>query len=158
MSDAPAAVGGPDLQSEGLLWIDLPDGEMRLGHVGADSVLLVRRGETAYAVGAQCTHYSGPLVEGLLVGDTVRCPLHHACFDLRTGAALRAPALSPLPCWTVERRDERVFVGAKQERDPLAPVGGARPASPPASVVIIGAGAAGAAAAEMVRRGGDGGA
>jgi nitrite reductase/ring-hydroxylating ferredoxin subunit len=147
MGDSPPSVVGPDLKSEGMPWAELPDGAMRLAHAGGDAVLVVRRGDAVYVVGAQCTHYSGPLVEGLLVGETVRCPLHHACFDLRTGAALRAPALSPLPCWPVARRDGRVFVGEKQERDPLAPVGRARPKSPPESVVIVGAGAAGAAAA-----------
>jgi NADPH-dependent 2,4-dienoyl-CoA reductase/sulfur reductase-like enzyme/nitrite reductase/ring-hydroxylating ferredoxin subunit len=125
---------------------------MRLGRVGDESVLVARDGDHVYVVGAQCTHYSGPLVEGVLVGPYVRCPLHHACFDLKTGIPVRAPALSPLPCWPVERRDGRIFVGAKRERDPLAPLKGARPAVSPSSAVIIGAGGAGAAAAEMLRR------
>src|ERR1700722_2635989 len=152
MSSESAPLSGPDLRADGCAATDLADGAMVLGHAGGEPVVLARYGDEAFAFAAACTHYSGPLAEGLLVGDTVRCPLHHACFNLRTGAALRAPALSPLPCWVVERRDGRVFVGAKQERDPLAPVGAARPASTPASIVIIGAGAAGAAAAEMVRR------
>jgi NADPH-dependent 2,4-dienoyl-CoA reductase/sulfur reductase-like enzyme/nitrite reductase/ring-hydroxylating ferredoxin subunit len=152
MSDAAPALAGPDLFSEGLSWNELSDGALYLAHAGADPVLLARRGDTVFAVGAQCTHYSGPLNEGLFVGETVRCPLHHACFDLRTGTALRAPALSPLPCWPVEHRNGRIYVGQKQERDPLVPAAGARPASPPASVVILGAGGAGAAAAEMLRR------
>jgi NADPH-dependent 2,4-dienoyl-CoA reductase/sulfur reductase-like enzyme/nitrite reductase/ring-hydroxylating ferredoxin subunit len=152
MSDAPPTLAGPDLRSEGLAWNELADGALYLAHAGTDPVLLARRGDAVFAVGAQCTHYSGPLDQGLFVGETVRCPLHHACFDLRTGTPLRAPALSPLPCWPVERRNGRIYVGDKRERDPLAPLKGAQPAAPPASVVILGAGGAGAAAAEMLRR------
>ena len=37
----------------------------------------------------------------------MRCPWHHACFSLKTGEALHAPAFSPLACWKVERR--RIF-------------------------------------------------
>ncbi len=122
--------------------------------------MVLRIGDDVYAVAPACTHYSGPLNEGLIVGHTVRCPLHHACFDLRTGEALRAPALNPIPCWSVERRGDRVYVGAKRERDPLAPLAPLPAGAPrvqPSSVVIVGAGAAGAAAAEMLRRRGYGG-
>ncbi|MDQ2795059.1 MAG: FAD-dependent oxidoreductase [Bacteroidota bacterium] len=146
---------GPDLATNGIALTDLADGAMLRGHAHGEPVLLVRRGAELLAVGAICTHFGAPLETGLLVGDTVRCPWHHACFSLRTGAALRAPALDPLPRWTVEQRDGRVYVTGKQEHDPLAPD------SPPAStkndsqpkqVVIIGAGGAGSAAAEMLRR------
>jgi apoptosis-inducing factor 3 len=139
-----------DLRRDGIAWTDLADGASILGTADGEDVLIVRAGPDVFAVGAACTHYSGPLAEGLVVGHTVRCPWHHACFDLRTGEAIRAPALNPLPCWPVERRGDRIYLGQKQERDPLAATG--RPAAPPSSVVIVGAGAAGAAAAEMLRR------
>jgi NADPH-dependent 2,4-dienoyl-CoA reductase/sulfur reductase-like enzyme/nitrite reductase/ring-hydroxylating ferredoxin subunit len=126
----------------------LADGQMVLGHVGDQDVVLARSGGELFAVRAQCSHYRGPLVQGLIVGDTVRCPWHHACFSLRTGEALRAPALDPIPCWRVDREGDRVFVREKLEpASPAAVVGHA-----PSSIVIVGGGAAGVAAAEMVRR------
>src|SRR5262249_21978422 len=101
MGDAPK-VQGPEL-SDGVALAELSDGAPLLGHVGDEAVMLVRRGEEIFAVGSTCTHYSGPLAEGLVVGETVRCPWHHACFDLRTGEAVRAPALNPIACWDVVR-------------------------------------------------------
>ncbi len=131
-------LSGPDL-SEGVALARLGDGKMLLGHAGGEAVLLARRGEEIFAVGATCTHYSGPLSEGLLVDGTVRCPWHHACFDLRTGAPLRAPALNPIPCYEVVRQGERVRVG-KRMPEPKPP---ASPDGAPARIVIVGAGAAG---------------
>jgi NADPH-dependent 2,4-dienoyl-CoA reductase/sulfur reductase-like enzyme/nitrite reductase/ring-hydroxylating ferredoxin subunit len=137
----------PDL-SVGLPFDSLPDGGMVAGRVGGENVLLVRRGGDVFAIGASCTHYGGPLEDGLLVGDTVRCPWHHASFCLRTGAVRRAPALDPLPCWRVERLGETVFV-----RERLAPPRPPRPPSnAPERVVIVGGGAAGHSAAETLRR------
>jgi apoptosis-inducing factor 3 len=154
MSSESAPLSGPDLRTAGCAATDLADGATLLGHAGGEPVVLARHGDEVFAVAAACTHYSGPLAEGLLVGDTVRCPLHHACFSLRTGAALRAPALNPIACWDVERRGGWWYVMAKRaERDPLAPAGPVPERRPsPQSVVIIGAGAAGSAAAEMLRR------
>jgi NADPH-dependent 2,4-dienoyl-CoA reductase/sulfur reductase-like enzyme/nitrite reductase/ring-hydroxylating ferredoxin subunit len=138
----------PDF-GNGLPFRALPDGGMVLGRVDADDVLLVRQGNELFAVGAHCTHYHGPLAEGLIAGDTVRCPWHHACFSLRTGEALRAPALDPVACWRVERVGDTVFVREKlAEPRP----GTAKPPGIPASVVIVGGGAAGLAAADMLRR------
>jgi NADPH-dependent 2,4-dienoyl-CoA reductase/sulfur reductase-like enzyme/nitrite reductase/ring-hydroxylating ferredoxin subunit len=138
-------LSGPDLAT-GVELASLAEGKPLLGHAQGESVMLVRRGATVHAIGATCTHYSGPLAEGLVVGETVRCPWHHACFDLRTGQALGAPALDPVACYEVSVRGSRVAVGAKQSHKPASP-----PQSP-ASVVIVGAGAAGAAAAEKLRR------
>ena len=104
---------GPDL-TQGIPLAELPDGGMIGGHVGEDAVLIARRGDELYAIGATCSHYGGPLAEGLVVGDTVRCPWHHACFSLRTGEAA-APAFNPMPCWRVEKRDGKAFVRGKIE-------------------------------------------
>jgi NADPH-dependent 2,4-dienoyl-CoA reductase/sulfur reductase-like enzyme/nitrite reductase/ring-hydroxylating ferredoxin subunit len=152
MADAPSPPSGPDLAA-GIALADLAEGAMLAGHVGDDAVLVARVGDDVLAIGATCTHYGGPLAEGLVVGDTVRCPWHHACFSLRTGEAVRAPALNPVACYEVHREGDRVRVGKKLERDPLAPVSPIAPSSDaPRAVVIVGAGAAGAAAAEMLRR------
>ena len=121
-------------------------------------MLLVRRGEEIFAAGAQCTHYGGPLAEGLVVGDTVRCPWHHACFSLRTGEAVRAPALNPIAAYQVVRDGERVRVGEKLPAPELQAGGRRQPAVVPAGIVVVGAGAAGAAAVEALRREGFAGA
>src|SRR4051794_1055485 len=88
----------------------LSDGGMLQGEVDGEEVLLVRTADTFFAVGAHCTHYHGPLVDGLIVGETVRCPWHHACFSLSSGKALRAPALDPVVSWRVERRGNLIHV------------------------------------------------
>jgi NADPH-dependent 2,4-dienoyl-CoA reductase/sulfur reductase-like enzyme/nitrite reductase/ring-hydroxylating ferredoxin subunit len=138
---------------EGLLVRDLADGAIAVGQTGGEDVILVRRGDQFFAVGANCTHYHGELSKGLVVGDTLRCPLHHACFNLRTGEALRAPALDPIPRWHVERIDDRIFVREKvPELGRKRLCESAECQKPPASVVIIGGGAAGLGAAEMLRR------
>ena len=120
------------------------------GHVGDDEIVVVRRGDQFFAIGAHCTHYHGPLKDGLIVGDTVRCPWHHACFDLRTGEAVRAPALDPVARWKVDRRGDKVVVSEKlgASRAPREAGTGAALRS----IVIVGGGAAGLAAADMLRR------
>ena len=133
--------------SKGVASSDIADGGTLAGHVGDDEVVLVRHGGKVSAIAAHCTHYHGPLAEGLVVGNTIRCPWHHACFDLATGEALAAPALSPLSCWRVEEGDGKIVVGAKQDQPAPQPSG-----SPGERIVIVGGGAAGFACAEMLRR------
>jgi NADPH-dependent 2,4-dienoyl-CoA reductase/sulfur reductase-like enzyme/nitrite reductase/ring-hydroxylating ferredoxin subunit len=141
---------GPDL-SQGIELDHLPDGGMIGGHIGDEAALLARRGDKLFAIGANCTHYGGPLPEGLIVGETVRCPWHHACFSLHTGEAIAAPAFNPVPCWRVEKRDGKAYIGDKVT--PPKPVRRTQ-GDHPRRIVIIGGGAAGFAAAEMLRRAG----
>ncbi len=147
MADATSEAQGPDLAA-GVPASKLAAAGMLQGRVGPDDVLLVREGERVFAVGAYCTHYHGALVDGLVVDGSVRCPLHHACFSLASGAALRAPALAPLDRWRVERVGDTLFV---REKLPDAPAPSAPPESP-SSIVIVGGGAAGLAAADTLRK------
>jgi NADPH-dependent 2,4-dienoyl-CoA reductase/sulfur reductase-like enzyme/nitrite reductase/ring-hydroxylating ferredoxin subunit len=147
-ADAPE-LSGPDLRL-GVPLSSLAEGAMLQGHAGGEAVLLVRRGGELFALGAFCTHYGAPLVDGLLVDDTIRCPWHHACFKLRTGGVLRAPARDPLPRWRVEEASGSVYVREKLA-DAAAPVLSGTTGTP-RSVLIVGGGAAGNAAAETLRR------
>ncbi len=139
--------------AKGISASQVPDGGMIQGRVDTEDVVLTRQGDDFFAVGASCSHYGGPLVQGLIVGDELRCPLHHACFNLRTGEALRAPAFDPIPCWRVERIGDTVLVREKLPAHAQTQVAASatRPKHP-ASVVIVGGGASGLAAAEMLRR------
>src|SRR5262245_10339493 len=136
---------GPDL-TQGVDIALVKEGEIFAGHVGDTNIAVVRRGNDLLAVTAKCTHYSGNLQRGLVDGDTIRCPLHHACFSLRTGEALLAPAFDPIACWRVDRDGDRLYV---RERIEASATTRAAHGPGPKSIVIIGGGAAGFAAAEM---------
>ncbi len=148
MSESVQKLLGPDFE-KGVEAKLLAEGAMLVGHALGELVLVARRGAEVFAIGAACTHYGGPLAEGLLVDDTVRCPWHHACFSLRTGEAVRAPALNPVACFTTEERGGRLYVIGKRS---VTPRSTSSSTTLPGSVVIVGAGAAGNAAAEMLRR------
>ena len=139
-------LSGPDLAA-GISENEVPADAPLLGQANGESVLLVRNGEEIFAVGATCTHYGGPLAEGRVVDGTIRCPWHHACFDLRTGAVLRAPAFNPLPCYDVERAGGKIRVAGRRG-DPIS----LRRESSLRTIAIVGAGAAGESAAETLRR------
>src|ERR1700761_6492847 len=147
MAEEQPPPAGPDF-AQGVALSDFT-GETLLGHVGDQEVLLVRSDAEVFAIDAHCSHYQGPLAEGLVAGESIRCPWHHACFDLRTGEASRAPALTALAVWQVEHEGDRIFV--RQKREQPRPRGKG-PVEAPGRIVIVGGGAAGFAAAEMLRR------
>jgi NADPH-dependent 2,4-dienoyl-CoA reductase/sulfur reductase-like enzyme/nitrite reductase/ring-hydroxylating ferredoxin subunit len=149
MSADTAPPSGPDLRA-GVPLASLADGAMLQGHAGDEPVLLVRRGDEVFAIAAFCTHYGAPLVDGLLVGETIRCPWHHACFSLRSGGVLRTPARDALKRWRVEQADGLVRVGEEIGREDVQQL--PETAGLPRSIVIVGGGPAGDVAAETLRR------
>lgn len=165
MSEQSDEVTGPDLE-KGVEASSVGAGEMIAGHAFGEAVLLAHVEPNWFAIGAKCTHYGAHLAEGVLVGETIRCPWHHACFELRNGAASHAPALSDLPCYDVLLESDIVRVTRKRTGGQLHGSGrrprGSRapekvivepsPIAGPSAVLIIGAGAAGNACAEMLRR------
>jgi apoptosis-inducing factor 3 len=155
MSAIAPAPAGPDF-AVGVPRASISPDRPLVGRVGDETVLLSLLDGELHAVSSGCTHYGGPLGEGIFVGETVRCPWHHACFSLRTGEALAAPAFDALARWKVEEEGDLVFVREKAT-DAAPKAGGARRQAHPERVLIVGGGAAGFAAAEMLRRRGYGG-
>jgi NADPH-dependent 2,4-dienoyl-CoA reductase/sulfur reductase-like enzyme/nitrite reductase/ring-hydroxylating ferredoxin subunit len=145
---AVAAATGPDFRL-GVRLADIPPSGTLPGRVGDEAVLLSRFGSELAAVGGICTHYGAMLADGLIEGEAVRCPLHHACFSLRTGAALSAPAFAGLDRWKVEMKGGRAFV--RERQGPAGAVATAAPAGI-GSVVLVGGGGAAFACAETLRR------
>lgn len=133
---------------------DLLDGELKEVRVGDTDVLLARADGQYYALHPQCSHYQGPLVKGVLNGYRLVCPWHNACFDVRNGHRLEAPALNGLPTHEVRIESNQVYVrlttNKKSMENPMA----APDESNSETYVIIGSGGAGAFAAEGMREGG----
>lgn len=144
---------GPDLATEGVAASEVKEGAAVAGRVNGDAVVIVRCKGKHYAVGASCSHYGGPLADGIVEDGTIRCPWHHARFDLATGEPVNPPALNAIPCYAVEQRGERLYVLGRAEHEPAT-----RAMSAPDHVAIVGAGAAGTAVADGLRRAGYSGA
>jgi nitrite reductase/ring-hydroxylating ferredoxin subunit/uncharacterized membrane protein len=88
----------------------LADGEpTRVMYRGAP-ILLIRRGERLFAMAETCSHFSGPLSAGKLVGDSIVCPYHSSRFALEDGRVLDGPAVHPQPCLAIRARDGQIEV------------------------------------------------
>jgi NADPH-dependent 2,4-dienoyl-CoA reductase/sulfur reductase-like enzyme/nitrite reductase/ring-hydroxylating ferredoxin subunit len=128
---------------------ELADGAAVGVEVENAKVLLVKSEGRIYACGNECSHYMGPLSDGVLAGHIVTCPWHNARFDVRDGRMLAAPALNDLPSYEVKVEEGQVYVRQASKGTIQMPEG-----EDGRSFLIVGAGAAGNAAAEMLRRGG----
>ncbi|GAC1488795.1 MAG: FAD-dependent oxidoreductase [Gemmatimonadaceae bacterium] len=158
-------LAGPDL-TKGVEASSVGAAQLVAGHAFGEPVVLVHVEPNWFAVGGKCTHYGAPLSQGVLVGETIRCPWHHACFELHNGAASCGPALNDLPSYDVAIENDVVRVVRKRDSGQVKGEGhrarGSRapdrvlfeemPVAGPESVLIIGGGAAGNACAEMLRR------
>jgi apoptosis-inducing factor 3 len=126
-----------------------PDGGILAGVVGEDRVFVWRDGNRLKAYNAACPHLGGPLNKGVVAGATIRCPWHHACFDLATGQATAAPAFDPLLEYPVTFDNHSFSVKPAHAKTPRRP---GRREDSLGTMAIVGGGAAGFAAADAIRK------
>ena len=134
---------------------ELQDGEMRQVEVGGTEVLLSRVEGQYHAIGASCSHFGAPLVNGVLSGTRVICPWHHACFSVVSGNLEEPPGIDSLPCFSVRIEGDDVIVAVPQDAPAKRqPDRVDRDAADERVFAILGGGAAGAMAAETLREDG----
>jgi NADPH-dependent 2,4-dienoyl-CoA reductase/sulfur reductase-like enzyme/nitrite reductase/ring-hydroxylating ferredoxin subunit len=119
------------------------------GVVGEDRVFVWRNGKRLKAYNADCPHLGGPLNKGIVAGATIRCPWHHACFDLAAGEATAAPAFDALLEYPVTFDDDRFCVKPTHAKTPRRT---GRREDSLGTMAIVGGGAAGFAAANAIRK------
>jgi nitrite reductase/ring-hydroxylating ferredoxin subunit/uncharacterized membrane protein len=91
---------------------ELPENELRRVEAKGVPVLLVRRNGSIYALTETCSHMGGPLSEGKLEGDSVRCPWHGSRFSLEDGRVLDSPATFPQPRFETRVNNGQIEVRA----------------------------------------------
>lgn len=96
---------------------DLPPGQITWVAVEGERVLLANVEGTIYALEDTCGHQRVPLSRGRLDGYTVECPLHFACYDVRTGALLTGPLAEDVPVYEVRVEGETIYV-SREPQDP----------------------------------------
>lgn len=131
----------------------LPVGHSHQIDHAATKVLLTNVGGKIYAVESKCSHFGLPLENAALCGHRLRCPFHHACFDVRDGSQLEAPGMDGLATFAVEVRDDAICIA---DGPSPAPSTALAPAAAPATethfdYAIIGGGVAAAEAVEGIR-------
>ena len=80
---------------------DLEENTPHLVEVRGVKVVLVRQSGKIFALQNTCSHLGGPLVEGKVEGDGIRCPWHGSCFALEDGKVQEGPATYPQPTYEV---------------------------------------------------------
>ena len=132
---------------------ELQDGEMKGVEVEGLKILLIRLEGKFYAIGGECSHYGGPLAEGVLCGEEVTCPWHQARYLAKTGDLLNPPALDAMASFEIRVEGDKVILLLPEEPAGTRPPGLAKhSAAELRTFIILGGGAAGNAAAQKLRQ------
>ena len=87
---------------------DLQPGKLTRVEVGGISAVVVKDGESIYAIAATCSHLGGPLDEGTYQDGVVSCPWHNSGFCMRDGSVVNSPAVYAQPTFAVRTRSGKI--------------------------------------------------
>lgn len=100
---------------------ELPENKPQRFNVKGQPVLLVRRGQRVYAIGAVCSHYGAPLEQGTLRDSIIVCPWHYSHFSLEDGSVKAGPSTAPLPLYETDVKDGKIWVRVKRVAQTVLP-------------------------------------
>jgi len=133
--------------------LDFKTGQMKTVEVGDKKILISKVNGGFYATGATCTHYGAPLDRGVLHGDKIVCPWHHASFNARTGEIEEPPAHDCLETFKLEFEGDDIYIIIPEdfENAHKPKMAEPDPEKDNRTFVILGCGASGNMAAETLR-------
>ncbi|XP_044739507.1 apoptosis-inducing factor 3-like [Chrysoperla carnea] len=134
---------------------ELLENEIKSFPLGDGKVLVIKQDGVISAIGSKCPHYGVPLAGSVLGKNRVRCPLHGACFNVKTGDIEDYPTVDALPCFEVKIVNGNVVVrGRKTEVETSKRTKPMVRKNPLESnvYVIIGGGPSGGICAESLRQ------
>ena len=91
---------------------EVPDTGFIVRPWGDTEVAICRTADTIHVVENRCSHAFSPFDGGRLRGHRLMCPLHGACFDVRTGEPLGRPAVRPIRVFEVRLVNGDVHIAA----------------------------------------------
>lgn len=94
---------------------ELAEGTPRKVEVDGFPVVIVRIGDSVYALGDTCSHAEASLSEGEVYAEEkeIECPLHGSTFVLESGEPTCLPATEPVPTFEVVLTDGDVWVASR---------------------------------------------
>jgi nitrite reductase/ring-hydroxylating ferredoxin subunit len=94
---------------------DIGEDEAQQVVIGSKEICIINKGGEFFALDDVCSHAYASLADGYIEGDNVECPLHGACFEIRTGKVKTAPATVDLKTYPVKIEGDRIKVGVPSE-------------------------------------------
>ncbi len=92
---------------------DLGKEEVMAVFVGKEEIALYNVEGEFYATHGVCTHENVGLADGFVEGDRIECPLHSACFEIKTGKAVNPPAEVDLKTYQVKVEGDTIYIGVE---------------------------------------------
>jgi nitrite reductase/ring-hydroxylating ferredoxin subunit/uncharacterized membrane protein len=80
---------------------DIPEGTPTAAKAGAQNLVVVREGQTVYALNATCAHAGGPLADGKYVDGCIECPWHYSRYRMSDGKRTQGPTTFDQPRYDV---------------------------------------------------------
>jgi nitrite reductase/ring-hydroxylating ferredoxin subunit len=93
---------------------EIPEEDVKGVVIGEEEIAIYNVEGEYYATHGICTHENIALADGFVEGELIECPLHSACFEIKTGKAVNPPAEIDLKTYPVKVEGDTIYVGIEK--------------------------------------------